>query len=412
VKVEGLRTTERNGRRRVVATITWEDSDRPAQDIYFEIPLEFGGALTADYDAFVVAAIIPALWHAERRFVVDGPLCPTLHDGLRVAMAWIRESRRLAHPPLTVEARHRQVVHRASERGACFLSGGIDSLSMLRRNRLDYPRSHPASIRDGIIAFGLEVEQPEAFTHVVDNLMPVAEDADVELIPVYTNIRALEPSWSVWTDVWQGAVWAAIAHALKRRLTLAYLASSTSIPYLKSLQGTDPRLDPNYSSEELLFRHDGIALSRFAKTRLVADWPVALAHLRVCNESARYQTGKLNCGRCEKCVRTQLALLCLGALDGTDVFQTVDLSEAAVRAVVMSRHNYWYASYEQLIEPLEAIGRRDLSRLAAARVAMSKPPRWRRELAEVDRRHLGGALRRIRALFWRESRGGHEANGT
>jgi hypothetical protein len=399
VKISGLHTTEKDGRMRVGATITWEDTNRPAQDIYFETPLEFAGALTTDYDAFVIAAIIPAYWHAERRVAVDGPVCPTLHDGLRVAMAWLHACRGVRRPPLTVDARPRPVTNRASERAGCFLSGGIDSLSMLRRNRLQYPRSHPASIRDGIIAYGLEVDDPETFADVVDDLMPVARDADVALISVYTNIRALEPSWALWNDVWQGAVWAAIAHALKRRLTIAYLASSTSIPYVNTLQGTDPRLDPNYSSEDLLFRHDGIALSRFTKTRIVADWPIALAHLRVCNKSSRYRKGKLNCGCCEKCIRTQLALLCLGALDQTDVFQTVDLSEAAVRAVIFSGD--WYASYEQLIEPLREIGRRDLARLAAARVAMRKGRRWRRRLAEADRRYLGGAVRGIRSLFRR-----------
>jgi hypothetical protein len=399
VKIEGLHTTEGNGRRRVVGTIIWEDSDRPAQETYFETPIEFGGALTTDYDAFAVAAVVPAFWHGERRLAVDGPLCPTLHDGLRVAMAWLREWRGLTRPSLSLEARPRPGSRRAPERAGCFLSGGIDSLSMLRRNRLHYPRSHPASIRDGIIAYGLEVEEPEAFAHVLDNLRPVVRDADVTLIPVYTNIRVLEPSWTLWNDALQGAIWAAIAHALNRRLTLVYLASSTSIPYLDPPQGTDPRLDANYSSEELLFRHDGIALSRFAKTRIVADWPVALTHLRVCNDVSCYRAGQLNCGRCEKCIRTQLGLLSLGALDRTQAFQTVDLSAPAVRAVIFSVP--WYASYEQLVEPLRAIGRRDLARLAAAQVAMRKGRHWRGRLGEVDRLYLGGALRRVKSLLSR-----------
>ena len=273
-------------------------------------------------------------------------------------MALLREWRGLARPPLIVEATPRTVVSRTPDRAGSFLSGGIDALATLRGNRLHYPRDHPASIRDGIIVYGLEVEQPEAFEKVLDNLAPIARDADVTLIPVYTNVRALEPSWIFWHEVSLGSICAAIAHALKRRLTLAYLGSSADIPHLDPPTGTHPLLDSNYTSGDLTRR------------------------------------GALNCGRCEKCVRTQLALLCAGALDRTSAFQSVDLSEAAVGAAIFSESAY--RSYQELIEPLRAIGRGDLARLAARKVARSRGRDWRVHLARIDSRYLGGNLSRIK----------------
>ena len=394
MRIEQIRTSEANGRARVCAAVVWEDSDRPAQEIYFETPTTFAEALTTDHDAFVLGAVMPAYWHNERRLAVAGSLCPVLHDGLRVAMALLREWRGLARPPLIVEGTPRTVVSRTPDRAGSFFSGGIDALATLRGNRLHYPRDHPASIRDGIIVYGLEVEQPEAFEKVLDNLAPIARDADVTLIPVYTNVRALEPSWIFWHEVSLGSICAAIAHALKRRLTLAYLGSSADIPHLDPPTGTHPLLDSNYTSGDLTFRHDGIALSRLSKARLVADWPIALDHLRVCNKVGAYRRGALNCGRCEKCVRTQLALLCAGALDRTSAFQSVDLSEAAVGAAIFSESAY--RSYQELIEPLRAIGRGDLARLAARKVARSRGRDWRVHLARIDSRYLGGNLSRIK----------------
>jgi hypothetical protein len=115
------------------------------------------------------------------------------------------------------------------------------------------------------------VEQPEVFEKVLDNLAPIVRDADVTLIPV--------------------------AHALKRRLTLAYLGSSADIPHLDPPTGTHPLRDSNDTSRDLTLRHDGIALSRLSKARLVADWPIALDHLRVCNNVGADRRDALNCGR-------------------------------------------------------------------------------------------------------------------
>jgi hypothetical protein len=152
-------------------------------------------------------------------------------------------------------------------------------------------------------------------------------------------------------------------------------------------------LDSNYTSGNLTFRHDGIVHSRLAKTRLVADWPIALDRLRVCNKVAAYRHGALNCGRCEKCIRTQLALLCLGVLDRTRAFQIVDLSESAVGGAIFSASAH--RSYEEFIEPLRSIGRPDLARLAARKVPLPAGGDWRFRLAAVDRRYFGGTLSRI-----------------
>ena len=52
--------------------------------------------------------------------------------------------------------------------------------------------------------------------------------------------------------------------------------------------------------------HHG-AIERRDKLRRIADEPDCLAMLRVCNASPEY-----NCGTCEKCLRTMLALQLMG----------------------------------------------------------------------------------------------------
>src|SRR5439155_14974464 len=82
--------------------------------------------------------------------------------------------------------------------------------------------------------------------------------------------------------------------------------------------GSHPILDPHWSTEAVQVHNDGCEAQRLDKLQLVIQSDVAMRHLRVCysNKLDRY-----NCNRCEKCLRTKIALYALGALDRS---QTLD----------------------------------------------------------------------------------------
>jgi len=73
-------------------------------------------------------------------------------------------------------------------------------------------------------------------------------------------------------------------------------------------------LDPLWSSDAVEIVHDG-PNTRIEKLRLLVQYPEIMARLRVCWENI----GKYNCGLCEKCIRTMLALRALG-IDRCAVF--------------------------------------------------------------------------------------------
>jgi hypothetical protein len=118
-------------------------------------------------------------------------------------------------------------------------------------------------------------------------------------------------------------------------------------------------LDPEYSSFDMRIRHRDLAMSRLEKLRLVAGWDVALQNIRVCLTNVQ---DRLNCGKCEKCVRTMLGLLAIGALDKTAAFVEDDVSpEFLSDFSITIRHREPF--YRELIEPLRALGRDDLVRV-------------------------------------------------
>ena len=400
MRIESFRSIEEGNRARVEATVSWEDCDRPVQNVYFETLEEYANGLSCNPNAFLIACILPAMRHGEDRVFMDGEICPELRDGLMTVMSLIRHWYGAERKLIRIEAKTRANVSSpfTPTRAGIFFSGGIDSLASLRVNRLNFPQEHPGSIKDGLLVYGLEVDQAQAFGYVIASLSEIAKDAGISLVPVYTNIRYLDDDWIFYRDEFQGAILAAIAHALSRQLTTVSIAATFDVANLGPW-GSHPLLDPNYSTSDLRIRHDGIVFSRLSKTRLVADWSVALQHLRVCNKTQYYRPGVLNCGACEKCVRTMLALLVLGVLDHTCAFPMNDVSEE-MAAGVWINDPYEESCYRELIVPLTEKGRDDLVRGIQQAITRFRGEKGlKAKIARFDHAYLKGSMKRFKKLI-------------
>ena len=97
-------------------------------------------------------------------------------------------------------------------------------------------------------------------------------------------------------------------------------------------------------------------MSRLDKLRIIADWDVALDHMRVCLANV---PDELNCGKCEKCVRTMLGLEAIGALSKTRAFARHQVTPKDLDGFSITiRHREPF--YRELLEPLTQRGRQDL----------------------------------------------------
>jgi hypothetical protein len=414
MRIENLRNEKSEARMRAIADVIWEDCPRPAQELYFETDENFGDSLTCNPHAFLVACIIPAMHFGEQRLSIEGDICPELKDGLITVMSWMRfwwynPSRRL----VTIEGKTRSgfADQRISERAGFFFSGGIDALSTLVVNRLEYPSTHPGSIKDGLLVCGLEIQDPVIFGFVLDSLRVLAEDAHISLIPIFTNIRSLGPDEDnvFWGEFWRkefmGATFSAIAHVLAKRLNRVSINSSEVIPDLVPY-GTHPLIDPCFSSSDLRIRHEGITLSRLEKTRLVATWNLALQHIRVCNDTPLYRPSRLNCGKCEKCIRTMLALKALGVLNQTSVFPHNNISIEFIKANLHLEDDV-LSYYPEMISALYEKGNFEIAKeidqkyrdyhIWKNKIKMRN--KWLSPIKEFDEKHFKGVIRKIKRAF-------------
>ncbi len=371
MKIDGIETVESDAEVRVSALLRWEDSERPDQTLYFASPRIRASELAERPEAFVLAAFPLALWHGERRVRVEGVLCPRLREGAALATEQLIHW----HPhlrPMAIEAVDGLVPSEppAPRHAAMLLSGGIDSMSLLRRNRLEYPAKHAGSIRTAFFVFGLNSFDFEASSAVPerraamagygDRLGKFARAQGVDFVAVETNIRGLYPDFEAWGAVGWGMATVASALAVAGGVSDLWVASNG--------QGLDVRprtahlnLVPWVSPAALDFRVGERVATRLEETRLVAEWHGAGAVVRSCLWREIPDEPRINCGMCEKCVRTMLTLVALGRPQAMESFPSETISAALVERVAESVTLDTVSYYRPLPGLLRDVGRDDLA---------------------------------------------------
>ena len=209
------------------------------------------------------------------------------------------------------------------------------------------------------------------------------------LVPVRTNVRTFHPSFPWSRDVGFGAGMIATAHAFRARVSAVLLASG-GYPGLMPPHASHPDIDPLFSSGALAVTHAQPDLTRLGKVSVIASRPEAMSVLEVCLHHDVPASGVVNCGRCEKCVRTQLAFAAIGCLDAAVTFPDRGRLAEHLREVRISGvHAINYAA--ELVSGLAATGRPDLAdllrrKIAAAERQIRRRGRWWRRLARSARR--------------------------
>jgi len=405
VRVFDLRRGRSGDGVRLTAAVAWEDSARSARDVWIEVAPELESALAGELDGFAVAAAAVAQHHGEKRLLVEGTLCPRLAEGLAAATRLLASWFPPAAPAPVIESRGTAPRFPAPERSAVFLSGGLDSLFAVAQNRDRFPRDHPASFRDAVVVEGYIFGEAAGSARAIDYwertrraAASSAKAADLDALFVRTNLRMLDDEVGFFAAKFHSSLLASVAHLLSRRISSASVAADLDASRLRAW-GSHPVLDPLYSGSALAVLHSGIETSRVEKAARIAAWPEALRSLMVCTEGP-LSTGALNCGRCEKCVRT-LAALGPAAAAATS-FERTEITPATIDRLRPGLHPWAVAGFwTDLAGAFRSKGRHDLASAAARLVERARAADawrldrgWKGALRRVDRRFLDSALLR------------------
>jgi hypothetical protein len=221
-----------------------------------------------------------------------------------------------------------------------FFTGGVDSFHALLTN-LD-------TVSSLIFVQGFDIpltDAPrlEATSRMLDR---VADACNLRVLTVRTNLRQ-HPVFrrAHWGNHTHGAALGAVAQLLAPHVGHVLVASSDVPPP----HGSTVELDRCWSSAAVSVTTAGPGVSRLDKVAAIADHPLVHRELRVCWEN---RSAELNCGECEKCVRTQVQFADAGALDRLSCFGSIDLP-ARIRGLWSIPHHLagQWADAQRALEP-------------------------------------------------------------
>jgi hypothetical protein len=199
-------------------------------------------------------------------------------------------------------------------------------------------------------------------------------------------------SW-IW---YYGSALIGLGHLLSPRFARLLFASGFSAD-MDAASSSHPDLDPLWSCERVQFLHDDTSIRRIDQVFFLAERPLALRHLRVCQHN---RSELLNCGRCTKCLRTMVSLRLAGASDRATTFPPLDLDLLASTKVHLPKMRLFV---EENLAAAEARGD-DPELIRALRASLAIPPALRARLVgrraySVARRKLRNGLRRARRVL-------------
>jgi hypothetical protein len=197
-----------------------------------------------------------------------------------------------------------------------FFTGGVDSFFSLLRNK------ERVQFIVNVEGFDVQLSDRERLLEITRWLQHVADECGYRYVIVKTNLRQHFLFQSVRWQITHVAALSSVAHTI-RHLGNTMFVASTDVPpptwvhlahakLTHQRHGTSSGLDGYWSSNAVKIVNDGSEFSRLDKVRAIGNWILVQRFLRVCWEN---NAETLNCGVCEKCVRTQAQLLVAGSLD-------------------------------------------------------------------------------------------------
>ena len=348
------------------AEVLFEDHAHAGTEVYFEVPGSRKDYLKPCYEAFLFSSFPAALYHHEKRIKIAGAVCPEALMNVSAALHLQKQWHKIDCPVPRLEFDKETVRYPSQDgRAACFLSGGVDSLSNFCRNVTTYPPDHPKRFKSAIYVYGMDVGDPnkparlDIFDQSRASLQAFTSKYGCELVPVYTNARDLEPNWVFYQDYQHGPLMAGTAHSLSGKITDFSVAFdfhvNTYEPY-----GSHPHFNKYFSSS--FMRAEGVmdAYQRHEKYQFFKAMPEALTVLRVCYMMPDIQDNQINCGKCKKCLLTKMGLLANGLLDDAVTFPDKSITLEGLREI--KNMKFWYGEFwGGLIAPLREMGYSDMA---------------------------------------------------
>ncbi|MFJ7565418.1 hypothetical protein ACIQW9_00475 [Herminiimonas sp. NPDC097707] len=298
------------------------------QDEYMPAPLQV-------HDMAATALVFVAM-HRGQDMYIDGPvtfsLLKNLEDLIACWVAWRPDLYKHIHVSAAHELADDALRLPPMPQAVAAFSGGLDASFTAWRHVTGRAGRRSYHLLAGVLIQGFDIalNADAAFNITVASAADSLQSINVPMVTLKTN----------WRDVacvnWEMEFGNGVATCLRNWQGSAHaglVGSDEDYTRLVLPWGGNPITYAMLSSRDFQVVYDGGEFARTEKAERILDWETGLRNLRVCWEGPI--TGR-NCGRCEKCLRTKLNFMAVGAelpesLAGKP-------SEAQIRALRAGNH--------------------------------------------------------------------------
>ena len=356
MKLSNLRIERKDGMSYLICDMEAKFTD--VKSIWFSVPTEHEKYLTDDvYDAFMVAAIYPAMFYNEG-VEIDGNVSQRLHFNITRYVPSIVKAYRPEMHNVQFKVKGYANAKQIEKGVGTGFSAGVDSFStfvdhFVHEDQKEYNISSLFFFNVGSHGGGGDGARKK-FHARYDLLKGFPKEVGLPYIPLDSNL------FNFYLSYWEydaGIFCRACAIlVLQKAIAKYYLSSDYSYnevmytafdPHHSSLSGiTETFLNPLLCTESTEIITDGAQYTRTEKTESIVKYSPTQDYLNVCVDHWSNHSTAVNCGVCPKCLRTLIAIESLGLLDKySKVFDLSKYKKVAYRHKCQLRLDYHKTVY-------------------------------------------------------------------
>lgn len=380
----------------LVVAASLDDPQGCHHRLWWRLPVSWREATTPWADPFVVAFVV-AMMQWRRDVVVEGAVSPSLLANLEQYMAiwnaWMPDR----YQPVEIRAGEETEASPPAEAGQAIapFSCGIDSSFTVYRHhhRLVGRRSKPIGATVVMHGFDIWLDQENArgmYDGLLEGARSMTRSLNVPCIPLTSNFHELPTVWGHSL----GAHLVGGLRLLAGRFDAALFPNEFAYPIVGGAWGSHPIANPFLGSRHFPVIDDGGEAARCEKIRILAQWPEAMRHLRVCYQNPGSHA---NCCRCEKCIRTILSFRAAGV--GLPPAFARDVTDRQIRRMRFHyEHNV--RQWQEIVRGAEqaGLGRSGWVRAIHAAIRHNRRRWWWRQVRQMLRSSCRVLQRRDAAL--------------
>ena len=272
------------------------------ENYYFKFPKKYRDEITGLCDPFIVLLIF-RMMRQGGDIRVKGTVSKSLLDSMELFAAYwqvlvpeiYKEIQIIADEELN------DIPAELPNKAIAAFSGGLDASFMFYRHKKNLAGRNNRNIERCVFIWGMDAELERSERGKEKSFSAcekMCKDLGVELIPVETNCRYY-PMYSKMEHM------AVVASSLRfwkaypyQMIASSYPVSSFAFPW-----SSNPVTDRLFSSNNYKTVVDDIDFTRMEKAAFIKSWEAGITNLRVCFSGCEEY---VNCGMCEKCLRTWL----------------------------------------------------------------------------------------------------------